>query len=144
MKATLTLLMVLQLSVPALSYRSEAAELAKTNLPMQGESFLVADSTAFIIPGKKAADAADKPKPWVWYAPTLPNLPGNEERWMFEQFCDSGIAIAGIDAGESYGSPAGGKVFTAFYAEMAGQRGYAKRPVLLGRSRGGLMTLSWA
>ncbi len=136
--------MVLQLSVLALSYRSEAAELPKKILPMPGDSFLVADNNAFIIPGKRATDAVDTSKPWVWYAPTLPNLPGNEERWMFEQLCDSGIAIAGIDAGESYGSPAGCKIFTAFYAEMAGQRGYTKRPVLLGRSRGGLMTLSWA
>jgi hypothetical protein len=43
----------------------------------------------------------------VWYAPTLPNLPGPEERWMFEKFRAAGIAVAGIDAGESYGSPAG-------------------------------------
>jgi pimeloyl-ACP methyl ester carboxylesterase len=79
----------------------------------------------------------------VWYAPALPNLPGPEERWMFERFRAAGIAVAGIDAGESYGSPAGNKVFDALYAALTA-KGYSPKPVLLGRSRGGLMTLSWA
>ncbi len=63
---------------------------------------------------------------------------------MFEQFLAAGIAIAGIDVGESYGSPAGRKLFTVLHAEMSGARGYSSRPVLLGRSRGGLQTLAWA
>ena len=62
---------------------------------------------------------------------------------MFEQFRNVGIAVAGIDVGESYGSPAGRKLFTALYREMTEKRGYSRKPVLLGRSRGGLMTLSW-
>ena len=63
---------------------------------------------------------------------------------MFDRFLDAGIAIAGIDVGESYGSPEGRRGFDVFHAEMTGRRGYASKPVLLGRSRGGLMTLSWA
>jgi alpha-beta hydrolase superfamily lysophospholipase len=61
---------------------------------------------------------------------------------MFERFRAAGIAVAGIDAGESYGSPAGNKEFDALYAAMT-TRGYSAKPMLLGRSRGGLMTLSW-
>ena len=118
------------------------ATLSKKDLPLSGEVFLVAGRTAFLIPAR--ANAADKRKGWVWYAPTLPNLPGPEEQWMFERFREAGIAIAGIDVGESYGSPAGRKLFTALYAEMTGARGYSRKPVLLGRSRGGLMTLAWA
>ncbi len=68
-------------------------------------AFLVKGRTAFIIPAK--ADRSTNPEQWVWYAPTLPGLPGKEEQWMFEQFRDAGIAIAGIDVGESFGSPAG-------------------------------------
>ena len=113
----------------------------RNDLPLPGEGFRVAGRPAFLIPAK--GDAA-KTKPWVWYAPTLPNLPGREEKWMFEQFRDAGIAVAGIDAGESYGSPAGNKIFAAFHDEMTKTRGYSAKPVLLGRSRGGLMTLSWA
>ena len=62
---------------------------------------------------------------------------------MFEQFNAAGISVAGIDVRESYGSPDGRKLFSALYDEMV-SRGFSRRPVLLGRSRGGLMTLAWA
>jgi pimeloyl-ACP methyl ester carboxylesterase len=111
-------------------------------LPLPGEVFVVDGRTAFLIAAK--SNGATKTKPWVWYAPTLPGLPGREEQWMFKRFLEAGIAIGGIDVGESYGSPAGRKFFTEFHAEMTRTRRYSSKPVLLGRSRGGLMTLSWA
>jgi hypothetical protein len=80
----------------------------------------------------------------VWYAPTLPRLPGGAEKWMFERFLAQGIAIAGIDVGESYGSPTGRKSFTALYNELTTKRNFSKKPVLLARSRGGLMLYCWA
>ena len=119
-------------------------------LPLPGEVFTVAGHAAFLIPASggapaSASSAAPLPaKPWVWYAPTLPQYPAQEERWMFEQFLAAGIAVAGIDVGESYGSPAGRALFSALYDELVHRRGYAAKPVLLGRSRGGLMTLGWA
>ncbi|MEX1048451.1 MAG: sialate O-acetylesterase [Akkermansiaceae bacterium] len=115
---------------------------ATKKLPLPGEQFSVAGHPAFLIAASGKAEG--KSKPWVWYAPTLPNLPSPEERWMFEKFRDAGIAIAGIDVGESYGSPDGRVLFSKLYAEMTELRGYSTKPVLLGRSRGGLMTLSWA
>jgi len=63
---------------------------------------------------------------------------------MFERFTQAGIAIAGIDVGESYGSPDGRACYSAFYDELTHHRGFAAKAVLLGRSRGGLMTLCWA
>ena len=48
----------------------------KKDLPLPGEVFLVSGHTAFLIPAK--GDLAGEPKGWVWYAPTLPNLPGQE------------------------------------------------------------------
>jgi pimeloyl-ACP methyl ester carboxylesterase len=114
----------------------------KKTLPLPGEVFLVASRTAFLIP---AAEPVGSPrKPWVWYAPTLEKYPGAEERWMLDQFLAAGIALAGIDVGESFGNPAGRAWFTALYEEMTRQRGYSPKPVLLGRSRGGLMALAWA
>lgn len=114
-------------------------------LPFPGEVFRVEGHTAFVIrPEKRDQRPADQRTPWVWYAPTLPNLPGPEERWMFERFLRAGIAIAGIDVGESYGSPAGRAGFSALYRELTEKQGFAAKPVLLGRSRGGLMTLGWA
>jgi hypothetical protein len=118
------------------------ADSAAKKLRLPGEVFSVAGRPAFLIAANGNADG--KSKPWVWYAPTLPNLPGAEERWMFGKFREAGIAIAGIDVGESYGSPAGRALFSQLHAEMTEKRGYSRKPVLLGRSRGGLMTLSWA
>lgn len=111
-------------------------------LPLPGESFLVENHEAFVI----APPPGDRKEtiPWVWYAPTLPGLPGPEEKWMFERFIAAGIAIAGIDAGESFGSPRGRAVYTALYRELTAKRGFSRKPVMLGRSRGGLMTLNWA
>jgi pimeloyl-ACP methyl ester carboxylesterase len=123
------------------AFAAESAGGGKT-LPLPGEIFLVAGHSAFLIPAPNPPSGS--PLPWAWYAPTLPKLPGVEERWMFDQFLAAGIAIAGIDVGESYGSPRGRKGFDALHELLTRTRGYSMRPVLLGRSRGGLMTLSWA
>lgn len=141
LRPSFPLLQVFLALAPALALAAESALGPKT-LPLPGETFVISGRPAFLIPAP--AGAAEKSKPWVWYAPTLPPYPGKEERWLFEQFLAAGIAIAGIDVGESYGSPAGRKLFTALHTEMSQSRGYSPRPVLLGRSRGGLMTLSWA
>lgn len=128
--------------LPALTMTLNAAEPATKTLPLPGEVFQVQGHVAFaILPSVKAKDGAT---PWVWYAPTLPNLPGAAEKWMFERFTQAGVAIAGIDVGESYGSPDGRALYTALYGELTKNRGFASKAVMLGRSRGGLMTLSWA
>ncbi len=132
------------LLMPCVAAGDEVQEASKPDkkLPLAGEVFMVRNHVAFIIPARNVVP--DKPIPWVWYAPTLPNLPGDAETWMFEKFTAAGIAIAGIDAGESYGSPEGCELYSALYEELTARRGYSAKPVLLGRSRGGLMTLSWA
>ena len=78
------------------------------------------------------------PQPWVLYSPTLPRYPDQNEKWIHEQFLNAGVAVAGIDVGEAYGSPEGQKHFSALYKELTENRGFAKRACLLGRSRGGL------
>jgi len=109
-------------------------------LPLPGEVFAVEGCTAFLIRPGQAAEGM----PWVWYAPTLPGLPAMEEQWMFQQFLDAGMAIAGIDVGESYGSPRGREFFAMLYQDLTGRRGLSKQPCLLARSRGGLMLYNWA
>ncbi|MBL8808968.1 MAG: alpha/beta hydrolase [Planctomycetaceae bacterium] len=121
---------------------ADETDAPKKTLPLAGEVFTVNGHVAFLIPAQNVK--AGSTVPWVWYAPTLPNLPSDAEKWMFEKFTAAGIAIAGIDAGESYGSPNGNRLYSALYEELTERRGYSKKPVLLGRSRGGLMTLSWA
>lgn len=111
-------------------------------LPVDGRVFTVQERPAFFI--EPVNRPTDRPTPWVWYAPTLPQHPGSQERWMFERFIASGFAIAGIDVGESCGSPDGVALFDALYGELTGQLGLSPRPALLARSRGGLMLYNWA
>ncbi|MEK7396160.1 MAG: prolyl oligopeptidase family serine peptidase [Candidatus Poribacteria bacterium] len=117
-------------------------EAIEKKLPIDGEVFAVKGHVAFLImPAKQESKAKT---PWVWYAPTLPGLPGVEEKWMFEKFLNAGIAIAGIDVGESFGNPQGRELFTALYDELVKKHGLSKKVCLLARSRGGLMLYNWA
>ena len=111
-------------------------------LPLPGEVFTVSGATAFVILPESIP--ANGNIPWVWYAPTLKGLPGPEEIWMFKQFLAAGVAIAGIDVGESMGNAKGRKLYTALYEALAGKRHFKAQPVLLARSRGGLMLYNWA
>ena len=108
--------------------------------PLPVEYFSVEGHDAFVIEAEHPADG----KPWVWYAPTLKVLPSsNWHGWYFKQLLEAGISIGGIDLGEVRGSPASNEKFTLFYDEMV-RRGFSRKPILLGQSRGGLMMLSWA
>lgn len=117
----------------------EVSESSKS-LPLPGESFKLAGHDAFVIsPQQPQPDT-----PWVWYAPTLLGLPSKAEEWMFKRFLQSGIAIAGIDVGESYGSPDGCAAYSQLYDYLVSKRQFRRQPVLLARSRGGLMLYNWA
>lgn len=81
-----------------------ATKLVKS-LILPGESFLVDGRPAFILwpPEEKRP----KSQSWIMYAPTLPGLPDRHEKWMHEQFVAAGVAVAGIDIGESHGTERG-------------------------------------
>ena len=111
-------------------------------LILPGETFWVAGKPAFVLLPEQSKRAT--PQPWIIYAPTLPGLPDSHELWMHEQFVAAGVAVAGVDIGEGYGGPAGRKAFTALYDELTGKRGFSRKVVLLGRSRGGLWITNWA
>lgn len=120
----------------------DADEPPVKELILPGESFLVAGHPAFVLLPDEALRKT--PQPWIMYAPTLPGFPDSHEKWMHEQFLAAGVAVAGIDAGEAYGSPAGQRLLTALYEQLTEQRQFAAKPCLLGRSRGGLWVSSWA
>ncbi|PAY15811.1 hypothetical protein CKO51_29945 [Rhodopirellula sp. SM50] len=107
-----------------------------------GETFFVAGRHAFLMKPESAADAK-RGKPWIFYAPALSRYPDAHESWMHQQFLDAGVAVAGIDVGEAYGSPYSQPFFDALYDEMV-SRGYSTKPALLGRSRGGLYVSRFA
>ena len=79
----------------------------------------------------------------MWYAPTLGGVSIVQRKLYFENFMKAGISIAGFDLGEVRGAPASTAKFTLFYDDMV-KRGFAPKPILLGQSRGGVMTLAWA
>jgi acetyl esterase/lipase len=126
----------------ASSSGAQDSEKPVKNLILPGESFLINVRPAFILWPEKAKRKS--PQPWVMYGPTLPAYPDIHEKWMHQQFLDAGIAVAGIDVGEAYGNPASQEAFSELHSELTQKRGFAPKPCLLGRSRGGLWTSSWA
>lgn len=124
-----------------MSAAQELARPRRTQVLPGGESFLLEGRHAFLM--TPAESVAGEAKPWIFYGPTLKNYPDKAESWMHEQFLEAGIAVAGIDVGEAFGSPRAFPWFEALHAEMV-RRGYAEKPALLGRSRGGLWAASWA
>ena len=121
-----------------------AAPAPTKNLIVPGEVFDIDGHTAFLFtPAEVNARPAGAPRPWILYGPTLAAYPDEAERWMHERFTEAGVAVAGIDTGESYGSPAAVQATEKLHAEMV-KRGYAAKPALLGRSRGGLWASAWA
>lgn len=110
-------------------------------LPCTMDLFEVSGCRAFLIRPKNVP--AGVPMPWVWYAPVIGN-PSPNPAWMLQQWVDKGIAMAGVDVGESYGSPRGRQVFTAFWELLTKHYRMSQRACLLPQSRGGLMLYNWA
>jgi predicted esterase len=107
---------------------------------LKPETFDVDGHLAYLQPAAKPAEG----KPWIWYAPTVRGdfLLMNYKTYT-DAFFGAGIAIASYDLGEVRGAPHSSAKFSKFYDEMV-KRGYSSKPLLLGQSRGGMMTLAWA
>ncbi len=110
-------------------------------LPCTVDFFDVEGCRAFLI--RPEVDAAPAPMPWVWYAPVIGH-PNTSHAWMLKQWLARGIGMAGVDVGESYGSPRGRKVYSALWKTLRTRYGMSERPCLLPQSRGGLMLYNWA
>jgi hypothetical protein len=110
-------------------------------IPCRAELLEIAGRPAFLFFPEAPAP---RPAPWVWYAPTLDGHPDPSHVWMFRRFLERGIAIAGIDVGESFGSPRGRAMYAAFSRFLEERLGLGKKAILLPQSRGGLMLYNWA
>ncbi len=110
------------------------------------EHFEIDGQPAFMILPSLEKTKEAKSIPWVLYAPTFAGrLPSDrDEGWMMQRWLDQGIAIAGIDIGESYGSPAGRETYTKLHEKLVEQFRFDSKASLLARSRGGLMLYCWA
>src|SRR6185503_8804143 len=101
------------------------------------------DRPAFVILPKGDAPAA--PRGWVWYAPTFKNqYPNARHTFLIERALKAGMGVAGIDVGESYGSPEGTRLFEGFHDAVVAKFKLSPKAVLLPQSRGGLMLYNWA
>ena len=138
----LALGVLLGLCVARADAQQGASDPPVKSLILPGESFLIQARPAFILWPEESKRT--QPQPWILYAPTLPGLPDRHEKWMHEQFLEAGVAVAGIDIGEAYGSPQGQALFSALHDELTQNRSFAGKPCVLGRSRGGLWVSSWA
>lgn len=127
---------------PVMKKAQADAKPKRRQVLINGESFLLNGRHTFVM-SPPNVEKTELNKPWIFYGPTLRGTPDKAESWMHQKFLDAGIAIAGIDVGEGYGSPHAFPHFEALYQHMVKQ-GYSKRPALLGRSRGGLWVSSWA
>lgn len=112
---------------------------AQDTLPKTAEKFEINGGTAFLYTAPKPADG----KPWLWYAPTLKGVSIVGRKMYFDAWMKAGISIAGFDIGEVRGAPTSTAKFSEFYEAMV-KRGFSPKPILLGQSRGGMMTLAWA
>jgi pimeloyl-ACP methyl ester carboxylesterase len=135
------LLTALQPWLPA--YSQQKVRVTAEQLILPGEVLDVDGKPGFLFLPEESKRST--PQPWIMYAPTLlPQYPDSHEKWMHEQFLAAGIAVAGVDAGEAYGSSAGSDAMDKLYSLLVEQRSFSPRPCLLGRSRGGLWVSGWA
>ncbi|MBN2313765.1 MAG: prolyl oligopeptidase family serine peptidase [Sedimentisphaerales bacterium] len=111
--------------------------------------FPLGDGKGFIIfPTKEKPDGS---RPWMWIAPTFVDhpeprkeVPRDDHAWICRQLLANGFYICGVDVGESYGSPAGRRLYSQFYEKVVREFALAEKACLLGQSRGGLMAYNWA
>ena len=82
------------------------------------QRFEVAGRPAFMI--LPDAQKRHDPLPWIMYAPTFDRGLPNEahEGWMIDHFLNAGIAVAGVDVGESHGSPTGRAIYDALHTHL--------------------------
>ena len=112
-------------------------------LILPGESFLVAGRPAFIL--TPADDKRRTPQPWIFYAPTLPAvIPIRTRNGCTSSSWPRGLPWPGSTSARPTAVREAAVCSTEFYRELTARRGFATRPCLLGRSRGGLWVASWA
>ena len=81
-------------------------------------------------------------RPWIWYAPTFVpgpdgqglSLPAVRHEWLMGRLVAAGVAIGGVDVGESYGNPEGRTAYTAFHRHAVSAFSFAAKACLLPQS----------
>ncbi|MBX3179339.1 MAG: prolyl oligopeptidase family serine peptidase [Candidatus Hydrogenedentes bacterium] len=125
------------------AFADDAGVRESTQFGAKRLDFTVDGAPGFVI--EPPVRKFDKNHPWVWYAPTfLGRHPDPSHEWYFKPLLDAGFYIAGVEVGESFGSPDGVAAYQAFHTHVVAAYNLSIRPVLLPQSRGGLMLYNWA
>jgi len=88
-----------------------------------------------IVVPQKAADG----NPWIWRARFFGHEPQTDIALL-----ENGFHVAFVDVADLFGSPQALERWDRFYEYLTGKRGFAKKTVLEGLSRGGLIIYNWA
>ncbi len=136
--ATLMLLLMLLLATSRLAADSNCApfpgkqsdwhSFARYDFEVDGKPVLV------VAPGKTAEG-----KPWVWHGEFFGHKPEPDIALL-----KRGFHIAYLRVPDMLGSPTAVAHWNAFYDELTGNYGLAKKVALVGLSRGGLYCYNWA
>lgn len=77
--------------------------------------------------------------PWAWKGEFLDAFPAVELALL-----RAGLHIVHLNYPDQFGSPSAVREWNALYALLTGEYGFAKKPALIGLSRGGLYCYNWA
>src|SRR5690349_15334085 len=83
--------------------RVEGGEFPRLNFGGERTGFDFHGCAAFVIAPTRPA--ADRSRPWVWYAPTINRHPADVLTWLFGRLLDEGFHLAGINVGDTYANP---------------------------------------
>ena len=98
-------------------------------------AFPHAGRNCLVITPKQAAEGT----PWIWRARFFGHEPQTDVALL-----QRGWHVVYCDVGNLYGAPAAVAHWDAFYKYLTEKHGFAKKAVLEGMSRGGLIIFSWA
>jgi pimeloyl-ACP methyl ester carboxylesterase len=118
---------------------------AETDTPFAGKKsdyrgferydFTVDQRPVWVVLPKEPAPG----KPWIWRA-----LFWDHEPQVDVALLNKGFHLVYMDGPDMYGSPATVACWNAFYKELTEKHGFAKKVVIEGLSRGGLISYNWS
>ncbi len=97
--------------------------------------FEVDTRPVIVVAPKQAAPG----KPWLWRGEFFGAFPSADIALL-----GRGFHVVYLADPNKFGAPSAMKHWDAFYAELTGKYGFAKKAALLGMSRGGLYCYAWA
>ncbi len=101
----------------------------------QRYDFEVDGQPVLVVAPKQAAPG----KPWIWHGEFFGHKPAPDIALL-----GRGFHIVYMSVPDMLGCPDAVKHWNAFYQELTGQFGFAKKAALVGLSRGGLYCYNWA